>query len=143
MSKNMRSQEDAVKKFWDRYIGLLAKKGVSPKVLSWYVIHAEMYIKAISGKRLAEHGPEDVKSYLEQQAINQEVEDWQSRQIVDAIQNLFELLAVPWLQEIDWQHWLDGSCLPARHSTIAREDSARKTIERLSRLSHSQLAETR
>jgi hypothetical protein len=51
----------------------------------WYVRHAERYLKALSGKRLAEHTREDVTGYLESVGRIDGIEDWQFRQIVEAV----------------------------------------------------------
>ena len=80
---------DAVKRFWDRYIQYLLDKEINPTVARWYVIRAEQYIKALHGKPLVEHGPEDVVAFLQQQGRNLKIKDWQYRQIVDAIRKLF------------------------------------------------------
>ncbi|CAK0774570.1 Integrase/recombinase [Gammaproteobacteria bacterium] len=47
--------------------------------------------------------------------------DGQFSQAVDAIQKLFELIAIPWLTEVDWNYWRGSaqSLLP-NHPTIAR-----------------------
>jgi len=103
------SPTDAITKFWDKYIEYIVDKGVKPSVSRWYVIRAEHYIQHFSGKKLAEHGPDDVVLYLEELGKSDKIKDWQFRQAVDAIQNLFALLAVSWLPKVDWRHWLDSS----------------------------------
>ena len=46
------------------------------------------------------------------------MEDWQFRQAVDAVQKLFELVGVSWLQEVDWRYWRESArLLPADHPT--------------------------
>ena len=65
-----------------------------------YVIRVEQYLKALSGKRLANHSAKDVTDYLEAQSRNTKIKDWQFLQIVDAIQNLFTMLEVLWLNEV-------------------------------------------
>ncbi len=73
------------------------------------MIRAEQYIKAFPDKRLAGHCPGDVVQYLKKQGRNTKIEDWQFRQIADAIRKLFEMLEAAWSDEVDWQHWLRSS----------------------------------
>lgn len=75
---------------------------MKPTVTRWYVIRVEQYLKALSGKRLANHSAKDVTDYLEAQSRNTKIKDWQFLQIVDAIQNLFTMLEVPCLNKVDW-----------------------------------------
>ncbi len=136
------SQSDAIKLFWDRYIQHLVKNNVKPTVTRWYVIRVEQYLKALSGKRLANHSAKDVIDYLEGQSRNTKIKDWQFRQVVDAIQNLFTMLEVPWLNDVDWSHWL-SSTLSDLHPTIAKETPAAETISRLASISGSELTKVR
>ncbi len=142
MLKTNARQPDAIKLFWDRYIQHLINNGVKPTVTRWYVIRVEQYLKALAGKRLANHSAKDVIDYLEVQSKNIKIKDWQFRQIVDAIQNLFTMLEVPWLNEVDWPHWLSSSLSDA-HPTIAKETPAAETISKLSNISGSRLAKVR
>lgn len=141
MSNTNASQPGAIKLFWDRYIRHLTNHNVKPKVTRWYVIRAEGYLKALSGKRLVNHSAKDVTDYLEVQSRNTRIEDWQFRQVVDAIQNLFAMLEVPWLDEVDWSHW-QSATLSDLHPTIARETPAAETISRLAS-TRSELARVR
>ena len=143
MSMKDTNQIVAIKRFWDRYIQYLTDSDVKLSVARWYVIRAEQYIKFFSEKRLVEHCPEDVVGYLEQKSRNTDLEDWQFSQIVDAIQKLFTMLAVPWLDEVDWHHWLHSSSLWGTHPSIAREASVDETISKLANISGSRLAEVR
>ncbi len=142
MTKTNARQPDAIKLFWDRYIQHLTNNNVKPTVTRWYVIRVEQYLKTLSGKRLANHSAKDVIHYLEAQSKNIKINDWQFRQVVDAIQNLFTMLEVPWLNEVDWPHWLSSS-LSDVHPTIAREAPAAETISRLSNIPGSEQAKVR
>jgi len=138
------SPDGAIERFWDKYIEYIAAQGVKPATTRWYVIQAEQYIKAFPKKRLVEHGPQDVVSYFEEQGRQGRLKDWQFRQVIDAIQNLFKMVGVPWIAEVDWQYWLDSSrSLDSNHSTIAREEPAEETINKLANLENSSLAEAR
>ena len=99
------------------------------------MIRAEQYIKASPDKRLAEHSPKEVEGYLAQQGRADGIEDWQFRQIVDAIQNLFAMLGVAWLSEVDWKSWMDpADSLAKSHPTVADGISAKDTIKHLSNI---------
>jgi len=138
------SSNNVKKRFWDNYIKFIQDKGVKDTVVRWYVIRIEQYIKAFPEKRLAEHGPQDIVNYLEKQGRLGKLKDWQFRQIVDAIRNLFAMLNVAWLSEVDWKYWMDSaSSLPEAHSTIAREVPAEETIEKLANLKSSKLTKVR
>ncbi len=144
MQRNNSNQTDATERFWDNHLKYISNKGVNPQVARWYVIRAEQYIKAFSDKRLTEHGPEDVVRHFEQQGRLDRIADWQFRQIVDAIQSLFAMLDVPWLDMVDWQYYMDSSVsLAESHATIAREIPAEETIDRLAKREASPLAAVR
>ena len=143
MSNMNASQTDAIKRFWDRYIQYLTDSDVKPSVARWYVIRAEQYINLSPDKQLVEHCPSDVVGYLEKQSRSTKLEDWQFNQIVDAIQKLFAMLQVPWLDEVDWHHWLHSLSLSGTHSTIAREASVDETLSKLANILGSRLAEIR
>jgi len=144
MNGKSSSQTDAVKSFWDNYANFIINQGVKGGQVRWYVIRAEQYIQAFPEKHLAAHGPEEVKTFLEKQGRTGRLSDWQFRQVVDAIQNLFKMLGVSWIGEIDWKHWKEESAvLPLSHPTIAREIPARDTIKKLSNIKGSALARVR
>ncbi len=87
ISKTNVRQPDAIKLFWDRYI------------------------QPLSSKRLANHSAKDVIDYLEVLSKNIKIKDWQFRQAVDAIQNLFTMLEVPWLNEVVAEYKKTAGCL--------------------------------
>ena len=135
---------DAIDRFWDKYIKYISDQGVKQSITRWYVIRAEQYIKAFPNKRLAEHKPGDVNDYLKKQGRLGRIQDWQFRQVVDAIQNLFAWLNTSWFSEVDWKYWAaSADSLSETHSTIARETPAEETIDRLANLKNSGLAEVR
>ncbi len=135
---------DLKERFWDKYIAYLLGNGVKKNSSRWYVIRVEQYIKYYTEKRLVSHTPEDVTRYLEEQGRIGGINDWQFRQIVDALKNLFEMIAAPWVADVEWQHFLEASkSLQVSHVTIAQEVSIEETIENLSSKGTSALAETR
>jgi hypothetical protein len=78
----------SVDRFWERFIDLERKNGGKDTAMRWYVRHAERYLKALSGERLADHRREDVTGYLESVGKMDGIADWQFRPIVDAVQVL-------------------------------------------------------
>ena len=85
------------------------------------VVRAEQYIAAHPDRRLADQPPADVDTYLAALGRETGLKAWQFRQVVDAIQRLFELVGVNWLGEVDWAHWRDSAQgLEATHPTVAR-----------------------
>ena len=111
MSIKNKKGSKAIKRFGDQYIQYLADANVKQTVARWYVIRTEQYIKAFPEKPLIEDTPAEVNSFLEKEGRNTRIKDWQFRQIVDAIRKLFAMLEVPWLDGVDWQHWLRSTCL--------------------------------
>ncbi len=54
------------------------------------------------------------------------------------------MLEVPWLEEVDWEHWLQAVSLSDSHPSLAREASAEATISRLAQsVPGSELAKVR
>lgn len=112
----------AVDRFWSRFIDLAQHNGVKDTTVRWYVWHAERYLKALAGKRLAEHTGADVTGYLESVGRIGGMEDWQFRQIVDAVQMLLTTANANVVGEVDWAYWRDSArTLAPDHPTIARE----------------------
>jgi hypothetical protein len=113
----------SVSRFWDKFIEKLSAYGVKPKLLRWYVRHAEQYIQAHPDRRLAAHARWDVQQYLDEKGRNPRLKDWQFQQIVKSLQVLFtELVKAPWADAYPWQHLIDSARdLPATHATVARD----------------------
>ncbi len=122
MENHSLTSDTSIERFWDRYIELLCKQGVKSSSARWYVIRAEQYINAYPDKKLHEHQPDDVTHFLQKIGRAGRINDWQFRQAVDAIRNLFRLITNKWENEFDWQYWIDSSqSLSQEHRTIARE----------------------
>ena len=108
--------------FWDRYVAHIRAKGVPSTAVRWYVIRAKHYLQAFLQKRLADHTPQDVTTYLEKLGRIGSIADWQYRQTVDALQHVFVISEVTWAQQFDWAYWkASARTLSVRHPTIARE----------------------
>ena len=121
---------DSVSRFWDRYIDSLHKQGIKPPVDRWYVRRSEQYITAFPDKKLATHTLGDVSAYFTNLGRNTSLKEWQFAQVVDAIQNLFKLVGVGWLDQFDWQYWKNFSrTLNPDHATLARESQTPLSIK--------------
>ncbi len=109
--------------FWVYYIDNLRIIGVKEDFMRWYVMHAEEYLRAFPGKIITTHTVDDVQGYLQNIGRKRRIRDWQYRQVVDAIQNLFKTAKSVVTQKIDWDFWRNASQqLSADHPTIAREN---------------------
>jgi len=116
------AQPSAADRFWDRFVERARKNGVTDRAMRWYVRHAERYLKAFPGKRLAEHDRRDVTGYLEALGRLDRIQDWQFRQIVAAVEILHSIAGSAANDEVDWGWWRDSArTLDAEHPTIARE----------------------
>lgn len=135
MTEAKSNEAERVRRFWDKYLKLLHKQDIEPPYDRWYVRRAEQYIAAFPDKRLGEQSPEDVDSYLAEVGREGALEDWQFRQVVDAIRNLFRVVGVDWLDRVDWGHWRDSArSLGPKHPTIARDIAPEKAGQRRSPL---------
>jgi integron integrase len=115
-----------VRSFWDRYIEKLHESGVKRLFDRWFVLRAEQYVSAHPGRKPRDHQPRDVTRYLAETGRSCDMKDWQFRQVVAAIQKLFELVGVDWFDEVDWNHWRDS----ARHLEETNPTVARDYVER-------------
>jgi hypothetical protein len=119
-----------VDRFWDRYLKHIHKQGVKEPFDRWFVIRAEHYIKA-SDKRLADHTVDDVQGSLEDLGRKAGMKDWQFRQAVDAIRNLWVIARAPGVEGVDWGCWRNSAqSLGNDHPTIAREADDPSPVER-------------
>lgn len=118
----MATDTERERRFWDRYIKHLNDQGIGPPYDRWHVIWAERYIHAFPELRLAEHTAETVSGYLESLGERTTLKDWQFRQAVVAIRNLFSIVKPEWSQGFDWNFWLaSAKPLEQDHPTVARE----------------------
>jgi len=115
--------DESVSRFWDKFIQKTKSYGAKDSAVKWYVRHAEGYIKAHVGVRLAEHTGDQVRAYLDEKGRNQRLSDWQFKQIVRAIKLLFtEMVSVPWANEFPWDDYLHlADSLPDSHATLSRD----------------------
>ena len=115
--------DQSISRFWDKYIQKTSSYNINPKNVRWYVRHAETYIKAHHGMRLAKHSAADMEKYLRDKGRSSRIEDWQFRQIVEALRILFvELVKAEWASDFPWDDWSSESkVLPPTHPTVARD----------------------
>ncbi len=116
--------DSKISRFWDKYIAKTRDYGVKDHLSKWYVRHVENYIKRYPDTRLAAHNAGNIEQYLREKGRTPGLEDWQYRQIIDALKILFvDILCVNWAKEFDWDVWKDAAKdLPTSHATLAREN---------------------
>jgi len=121
--------DDNIARFWDNFINKSKGYGLKGEALRWSVRHAERYIKAHEGLRLAEHTPQQVEAYLDILSRKPALKDWQYKQIVKSLQILFvELVQLEWARHFPWQETMDAATtLPIDHATIARDSGAQSS----------------
>ena len=109
-------------RFWDKYIAVSKLYKVRDSALRWYVRFAEQYIRAHEGLPLDQHAAEQVENYLQEKSRNSNLESWQFRQLVQALEILFvEIVGHAWAREYRWQDWsATADTLPDDHSTLDR-----------------------
>jgi len=115
----------SISRFWDNYLEKLNKNKVKPDIQRWYVLHVERFIAAINGTKLAEQTPASLDAYFSDLGRKPQVNDWQYKQHVKALQILYlDLLRLPWASEFNWCYWENtGKGLEAEHSTLMRENT--------------------
>ena len=86
---------DAVLRFWRNYQTLLRNSGVKPGAADWYVRHAEAYLNAFEGRRLATHTAAEVEGWLAERGRIGRLQPWQFGQVVEAVRLLLQLAQAP------------------------------------------------
>ena len=124
-----RRRENGVPSRWDQYRELLVRRGVPQKAQRWYVARVEAFLKEVRPESLRELTREDITGYLQEVSSRRRLDDWQFRQLVDALQLLIvDLAQVPAGNAVDWDYWKDAVApLEANHPTVAREQGAAPT----------------
>jgi len=115
--------DETASRFWDDFIYKSESYGVNQETVRWYVKCAEEYIKAHPGLRLSQHSAQYVKQYLQKKGRNPRLEDWQFKQLVEALKLLFkDVVKLPWANSFPWDDWLvAATSLPNNHATVARD----------------------
>ena len=112
-----------IDRFWHNYLSILEKYSIPQKARHWYRNHAEEYISAHHAVKLQHHTPEHVDNYLNAKGRLENLQEWQFRQIVDALRLLFcELVHSDWSTEYDWYYWRAfARDLESDHPTLMRD----------------------
>lgn len=96
----------AVDRFWHNYLFLLEKNSVPEKARRWYRKHLEEYIAAHPGVKLQSHIPRFIDEYLNANGRLKHLQEWQFRQIADALRLAFcQLIRPDWASSYDWYRW--------------------------------------
>ena len=119
----------AVQRFWHNYFSVLEKSRVAASVRPYYRKHVERYIRA---QRVVGFGhilPRTSIRYLAAKGRLRDLQEWQFRQLVDALRLLFcELLSASWADSYDWLAWrVFARTLATDHVTLARNARAGRT----------------
>ncbi|MBK1733534.1 integron integrase [Thiococcus pfennigii] len=97
----------------------------------WYVVRAEAFVAAVRPKRLVEVSAAEITAFFPRYAREQRLNDWQFRQMVDALQLLLvDVAACPAAHEVEWDYWREaGVTLAADHPTVAATLSPEQAID--------------
>ncbi|MET0069962.1 MAG: site-specific integrase [Candidatus Thiodiazotropha sp.] len=124
MNRNLADgYQHAVERFWHNYLSILEKNSVPANARQWYRRHIEEYINAHSTVKLQQHLPHHVDRYLNAKGRLPRLEEWQFRQIAEALRLLFcELINPAWASEYDWYRWRAYAReLESDHPTLMRD----------------------
>ncbi len=104
---------------WDRYEELLARERVPESARRWYVVRAQEFVAAMRPKRLGQLTADEITAFFPRHARERRLEDWQYRQMVEAVQLLLVRLGdCPGAKAVEWDFWVEvGQALPADHPT--------------------------
>ena len=118
-----RRRESGSPSRWDPYRELLVAKRIPGKAQRWHVAHVEQFHDALKPASLTQLSAEQMTGYLRQASSTGQWQDWQFRQLVDALRLLLvDFAQVKAAQAVDWDYWGEaGAALAADHPTIARE----------------------
>ena len=113
----------SVERFWHNYLSILEKYSVPASARKWYCKHVEEYIRAHSEVKLQHHQPAHVDKYLTAKGRLTKLQEWQFRQIADALRLLFcELIHPEWAAQYDWYQWRAYAReLESDHPTLMRD----------------------
>lgn len=104
MDDSSQSTPDRAGSFWDKYIQALLNQNVKASVARWYVIRAEQFLKAFPDKKLEEITQQDIVEYLNKVGRLSHLSNWQFRQVVEAIRQLFPYSSTNMEKQVDWDY---------------------------------------
>ena len=118
------NSSDAVARFWHKCMNSLIKSGVKASAAKYYARHAQAYVAASSGRRIATHSAGDVEAWLAERGRVDGLAAWQFVQAVEAVRHLLVMAAAPAADGVDWAFWREGGrTLAGDHPTIARSSA--------------------
>lgn len=92
---NQKNGQDSA--FWASYRRTVGKHGVSERYAIWYERWAQCFCKGLQDKELTTCTAAEVVGYLDQQASDPNLQEWQCQQSSEALRLLFStLLHLPW-----------------------------------------------
>lgn len=101
-------KNQSVSRFWEKFIENTKDYGVKHNAVRWYVRDAELYIKAHSNTKLAQHEARFVERYFESKGRNTRLESWQFIQLIISIKILFtKMVQVSWAEQFPWEQWIE------------------------------------
>ncbi len=117
----MREQVEAS---WDAYLEACRASGIKESSIRWYVVRVERYLRAHSGREIAQHEAADVERYLEEAGRDTSLPAWKLRQIANALRLFFcDVVCANWANAFNWQYWCDAALeLEKNHPTLARHN---------------------
>ncbi len=75
----------------------------------WYVAHVERFLDALKPSSLKRLSSDQITGYLRETSSQGRWQDWQFRQLVDALQLLLvDLAQVKAAQVVDWDFWREA-----------------------------------
>ena len=112
----------------DAFRVALGEKGIEHKYAEWHMRRAQAFMRYAGTTDPRGLDRDRVERYLAEVGRQTNLENWQARQIVDAVRILVEDVAgLGWAKELDWSFWI-GSLreVDAEHRTLYRESHAAK-----------------
>lgn len=93
--------DGGLKKFWSDYAAVVARQGIPPDRVQWYVKWAENFSKSLRGRPLQNRNAKEVRTYLDNLAQNDAIKTWQVEQARDALWILYRIfLNLDWARKI-------------------------------------------
>ena len=90
----------------DGYRVALVNKGVEDKYAQWYLRRANAFMKQVGYSDPGDATREVVEGYFTELGRQNRLENWQFRQVVDAIRILvLDLAGHGWAADVDWRFW--------------------------------------
>lgn len=131
--KRQDEMNEAERAFWAKYADGVMRRNISGRSAEWHIRHAQEFCYGIqeAGRRLRDLSSQDVTGYLGKLGRRKTLEGWQMRQIISALQVLFEdMTDSPWVPFFDWEGRKEACReLGTKHATVAREMSADESVE--------------